>query len=384
MYAYARIVRALSDLRKGVCVCIVLFALVFSFVSVTHAQELYQEEQSVRQAVVVEIVNQEMRPLPFLEQERLFQTIRAELLDGPREGEIVTVENDYLALEPGDRFYAIEFRDVGGVEYYNVQDVRRLEPLFALVVLFAAMVILLGGWKGLRSLIALAISFGAIFYILIPGLLNGWHPIVLSTSVAAAILLFAICFTHGFTRASLIAYMGTLIGVAFAGVLAMVSVAMTTLSGFGSDDAVFLNVTTQGSLDFVGLLVGAIIIGMLGVLDDIAVTQVAIVQELKRSASHLSKRDLFLRSLHVGREHASALVNTLVLAYTGVALPLLLLLYLSPNTLMGAINMEVIATEIVRTVVGSIGLIITVPIVTLLAVAFLRDTDLTAEHGHVH
>jgi uncharacterized membrane protein len=145
-----------------------------------------------------------------------------------------------------------------------------------------------------------------------------------------------------------------------------------------------LNFNTDGVLDFTGLLLGAIIVGVLGVLDDIAVTQAAVVAELYSSNKSLSLREVYRRALRVGREHVGALVNTLVLAYAGASLPLLMYFYLAPVGFWSLINSELFATEIIRAVVGSIGLILTVPIVTGLAVWYLKDYESKHSHGHSH
>jgi uncharacterized membrane protein len=165
---------------------------------------------------------------------------------------------------------------------------------------------------------------------------------------------------------------------------AIYSVGITKLSGFGTDETVYLNFTTSGSLDFVGLLLGAMIIGILGVLDDIAVTQAAVVSELYDSNPNLTWQEVYKKGIRVGKEHVSALVNTLVLAYTGVALPLLLYFYLSPAGFAPILNMEIISTEIVRIIVGSVGLIMTVPIVTILAAFYLKGYKSKHAHSHSH
>ena len=235
----------------------------------------------------------------------------------------------------------------------------------------------------MRSLLALGGSFFAIFYILMPGLLNGWNPLFASFLVASGILFAAIFFTHGFNRESAVAYFGTMISVLITGLFAIFAVYSTDLSGFSSDESVYLNFNTQGSLDFTALLLGAIIIGVLGVLDDIAVTQAAVVAELFDSNEKITRLEVYKRALRVGREHVGALVNTLVLAYTGASLPLLLYFYLSPANLVRSVNSEIFATEIVRAIVGSVGLILTVPIVTLLAVVYLKGHK-SKGHAHLH
>jgi uncharacterized membrane protein len=245
-------------------------------------------------------------------------------------------------------------------------------------------IIIFGGWQGVRSLIALIGSFFAIFYILIPGLLNGWSPLVSSFFVASGILFVAIFFTHGFNRESLIAYIGTMISVFVTGIFAIFVVKSTSLTGFASEESTYLNIGTNGALDFTSLLLGAIIIGFLGVLDDIAVTQAAVVSELYDSNPSISKIEVYKRAMRVGREHVGALVNTLILAYTGASLPLLLYFRMSDMNFSTVVNLEIFSTEIVRSIVGSMGLILTVPIVTILSVAYLKGYKSKHSHHHHH
>jgi uncharacterized membrane protein len=271
-----------------------------------------------------------------------------------------------------------------GREAYGVINVDRRGALFFLVAVFMVVVVAFGGWQGVRSLCALAGSFFAIFYVLMPGILGGMSPLVVSILVASGILFAAIFFTHGFNRESLVAYGATMLAVLCTGLFAVFAVYLTDLSGFADEASVYLNFNTRGELDFTALLLGAIIIGVLGVLDDIAVTQAAVVTELYKSNTSLSRREVYQKALRVGREHVGALVNTLVLAYTGASLPLLLHFYTASSSFGMAVNTELFATEIVRTVVGSVGLVLTVPIVTVLAVFYLQGYQSQHAHGHTH
>lgn len=362
---------------------LVVFYISFLIPTPTFGQELYNDYQGTLRGKVVEIVKQEQRQIPGTDTEHLYQTIKAEILEGEKEGEIITIENDYLELDEGDKFYFNYLVDIGGLERYEVINIDRKGSLIFLGLVFVFAVILFGGKQGVRSLIALVGSFLAIFYILMPGLLHGWNPIVASSLVASGILFLAIFFTHGFNRESVVAYGGTMIAVLLTGLFAVFAVNNADLSGFASDESTYLNFNTRGTLDFTALLLGAIIIGILGVLDDIAVTQAAVVSELYDSNPEMSRREVYKRAIRVGREHVSALVNTLVLAYTGASLPLLLYFSMSPSSFGSVINLEIIATEIVRAIVGSVGLILTVPIVTILAVMYLKGYK-PSHHGHSH
>lgn len=350
---------------------IILCLVLFSIAALASAQELHQDLQGVWRAEVIEVISEESLIVPGTDVKTETQTLNVRLLEGERQGSFVEFENDYIQLKVGDRFYLNYLVTIHGDEFYSVREVDRRNAMFTLLALFVAAVLLFGGWQGLRSLLSLAGSLLVIVYILVPQLVSGISPVPLSIVVAGLILFFAIFFTHGFNIRSLIAYGGTMIAVLITGMLAFVSIQGTGLTGFSSDETVYLNLSTGGELDFVGLLLAAIIIGALGVLDDIAVTQVAVVRELFE-AGVKEKWEIYKKAIRVGREHVGALVNTLVLAYAGAALPLLLLFSLSESGPLTIINREIFATEIVRSLVGSVGLILAVPITTLLAVVVLK------------
>ncbi|MES2471106.1 MAG: YibE/F family protein [Patescibacteria group bacterium] len=364
--------------------------MVFGFLALqpmeTFAQEavLIQDKIEIVKAKVIEVVDQEKREVPGTDVESIYQTIKVEILEGEKKGEVITLENDFLVLKAGDRFFLHHSTDgMTGKEMYSVRDKDRRGVMLAFVALFVAVVIIFSGKQGLRSILSLAGSFFVILYVLVPTLLQGYPPVLTSIVIAAVILFLAIFLTHGFNKESTVAFSGTVIAVILTGVLAYLGVKFAGLTGFASEEAVYLNFNTRGALDFAGLLLGGIMIGVLGVLDDIAVTQAAVVSELYNSGSNLTGREIYKKALRVGKEHVGALVNTLALAYTGASLPLLLLFSTSDSSIASIINQEIFATEIIRTVVGSIGLILTVPITTLLAVYLLKGYK-GKHHGHNH
>lgn len=368
--------------------CILFLVIIggwFSFLDApAAAQTLHNDTEGIWRAEVIEVVETGERLIPGTETTTRFQTIRAQVLDGPSSGNLITVEDDYLNLNVGERFYYTHTIFINDTEAYGVLHRDRSGALILLAVIFMAAVVALSGWQGVRSLIALAGSFAAIFFILLPSILAGWNPLAASALVAAVVLFGAIFFTHGLNRESIVAYTGTMIAVSITVLFALFAVSITFLTGFASEGSTALNFNTKGTLDLSAVLLGAIIIGVLGVLDDIAVTQAAVVTELFNSNRACTRRLVFTKALRVGREHVGALVNTLVLAYTGAALPLLLYYYLASSSMSMALSSELFATEIVRIIVGSVGLILTVPIVTGLAVWYLKDYKPTHSHSHHH
>jgi uncharacterized membrane protein len=344
-----------------------------------YAQELHQDLQGVWRAQVLEVEDQRVVIVPGTDVENRVQTLKVLILEGERQGEEVRFENDYIQLKKGDRFYLNYLITIGGVELYSVREVDRRFAMAMVALIFVATILLFGGMQGFRALLSLSGSLFVIIYVLVPNLVKGYSPIPLSILVAGAVLFFAIFFTHGFNRRSAIAFMGTIIAVGLTGLLAVFSINLTSLTGFSSDESIYLNLNTGGQLNFVGLLLAGIIIGALGVLDDIAITQVAVVREIYGAGKNLTQWQVYKRAIRVGKEHVGALVNTLVFAYTGAALPLLLLFSLSDSSMLSIINREVFATEIIRSLIGSIGLVLCVPITTLLAAFLLHkhpDTEL--------
>jgi uncharacterized membrane protein len=371
-----------KNFRANTHILFLAIVIFFTIPIFSSAQEVYNDYQGTWKAKVVEIKNEQYEEISGTN--FLVQTMQVEILEGPQKGELIEIENDFLELDKGDKFYFNHNIHIDGRHFYSVINIARQGPLLLLLGIFALAVIAFGRWQGVRSLVALVASFAAIMFVLIPGILSGWNPLLASFLVAGAILFSAIFFTHGFNRESTVAYTGTMIAVVLAGLFAIFAVHITKLSGFAAEESVYLNFNTGGTINFTALLLGAFIIGFLGVLDDIAITQSAVVTELYASNPHITKREVYSRAMRVGREHVGALVNTLVLAYTGASLPLLLYFNLSPTSIGTTINLEVFATEIVRIIVGSIGLILTVPIVTFLAVNYLKGYKSKHSHHHGH
>lgn len=376
---------------KKILIFFIFFSIIFSSLNnVSHSQELLQDQTEILKAKVLKIQKQEIKDILGTDVEAVHQTLLVKILEGDKKDREVVVENDYRQLEEGQKFFLYYSKDaLDGREMFSVKDINRLSPLMWFVALFVLVIIIFSGKQGVRSLLALTGSFLIIIYILLPLLLKGYPPIITSIAIASLVLFVAIYFTHGFNKQSSVAFSGTVFAVIITGLLAYLGVEFASLSGFSSEEAVYLNFNTRGALDFGGLLLGGIMIGVLGVLDDIAVTQAAVVSEIFDSAPHLSRLEVYKKALRVGREHVGALVNTLALAYTGTALPLILLFSTSTSPFSTIINQEIFATEIIRTIVGSIGLVLTVPITTLLAVYFLKGYKGKHEHhghshGHVH
>jgi uncharacterized membrane protein len=365
-------------------ILVVVLGWVAGFPGLVSGQAVHQEWQELARAEVIEVLEEYERDIMGTGATTTVQTLRVQLRSGSKEGEVVRLENDLVVLEEGDRIFVDRLIAIDGTEYYLFKDVERRPQLVYLGVLFLVLVVVFAGWQGVRAVGSLMLSVAAILLLLVPALLKGYSPVLVSLGIAAVILAATLFLTHGVNARSVIAYIGTLTAVAVTCVVSLISVSSMRLTGFASDASVFLNFSTGGTLDFAGLLLGSIIIGLLGVLDDVSITQASVVQELRAANRSLTWRELYGRALRVGRDHVGSLVNTLALAYVGAALPLVLLFARADSALALTLNQEVVAVELVRIIVGSIGLVLAVPATTLLAAWYFKDRDVPHMHDHGH
>lgn len=318
------------------------------------------------------MLKQETKAIPGLYATSTYQTIKVLILEGTEKGQTELIDNDYLILSKGDVFYLRHtVNKLEGINTYSVADPYRLPTVYFFIGLFIVCVLIFGGKQGMRGLIALALSLASILYILLPSIINGYSPALVSIGVAALIIILGSYITHGFNRVTSSAVFGMIATVIVSGLLAYAAIHFGRLSGFATEEAIYLNMDTHGSINFAGLLLGGIIISLLGVLYDAAIGQAVSVDELHHVAPHLPRLAIFKSALRIGREHIGALVNILAIAYVGASLPLLLLFYQSSGNASLIVNQEIFSTEIIRAMVGSIGLVLAVPITTLIAVTFL-------------
>lgn len=352
------------------------------------AQEVHQDLQEIVTAEVLDVLSTDIREVEGTETTVSMQRIEAVLTSGTRDGQTIVFENEMIILEEGDEVYLNFVRTINGDEYYIFKDYKRHTQLWVLGGLFVALLLLFARMQGMRALLSLALSIAAIVFILVPLMLRGVDPVLVSVCVAAVVLACVLFLTHGLNARSYIALIGTFSAVVCTCILAWISVSTMRLTGFGNDAAVALNFSTGGSLDFTGLLLGSIIIGILGVLDDVSITQVSVVQELKAAQPSFMFKELYARAITVGKAHIGSLVNTLAFAYVGVSLPLVLLFARADAPLSLTLNQEVVAAELVRIIVGSIGLILAVPISTAVAVWWFSNHEVdehdVSSHGHSH
>lgn len=280
---------------------------------------------------------------------------------------VIEVTNDFLPVQAGDKVYVQGNPDDSENSPYVI-DVDRKAGLVWLAIIFVLLVVLVAGIKGIYSLIGLIFSFSVIFNFIIPQISAGRDPVSVGLAGAFLVLLTTLYISYGFNRKSLSALAGITVALILVGFTAGFLIKSLHFSGFSTEEAVYLNTASQTTISLTGLVIAGIIIAAIGVLDDVAVTQASTVMRLRSHASSLSNFELFKEAMEIGRDHISAVINTLALAYAGAALPLLLLLTLNNFPVGFTINGEIISEEIVRTIIASIGLVLSVPLTTMIAV----------------
>lgn len=318
-----------------------------------------------------------------------------ELQSGPDAGGNAEVDLGPEGVEPaiavGDQLRVAANPTVpeqGGAVAYSIVDFERKAPMLWLALMFAALVIVFGRARGALSLVGLGLSLAVVLGFIVPSILEGNSPLLVAFVGSLAVMLVTIPLAHGLGPKSLAAILGTALSLLLVIGLAEAFTQLTNLTGISSEEAAVLQVNDFG-IDLRGLLIAGMVIGALGVLDDVTVSQASTVLALKAANPGQGFRELYARAIAVGQDHVSATVNTLVLAYVGSALPALLIFGSGDIGALEAANLELVAKEIVGTLVGSVGLIAAVPITT--ALAGLLATRLPGEElsaaavaGHSH
>ncbi|MBX3030537.1 MAG: YibE/F family protein [Chloroflexi bacterium] len=303
---------------------------------------------------------------------------RVLLLEGPRAGEVVgawlgvsTTATRVEAFSVGDEVMVSFTGQPDGVPFITVADHYRIPILAVLAIVFVAAILLVGRGQGLRALVALAFTVALVIKVVVPQILAGAPPVPVAIIVASVVTVVTIGLTEGFRRPAIAAILGTIGGLVTTGIASWLVSEAARFNVSGQDDLLFLWSILGETIDVRGLLLTGVILGALGVLDDVSVTQAAAVGELAEHAG-LRGRALWSSALRVGRSHIGATVNTLFLAYVGASLPLVLLFVVAGQSGTMAINSEVVAVEVVRTLAGGLGIVAVVPITTAIA-TFLED-----------
>ncbi len=367
---------ALLHRRLLVVVGLLLVATIVGMVALWPRAERLPEAQAAPEDLVtarileVQLSHGEADPMIGLSGETVRVTL--ELLEGPEQGTVVTLADiptdGYPDFRVGDRV-ELAPTDVPGSEVgYFITDFQRLPTLWILLGVFVLAVLAVGRWHGLRSLLGLALSLLIVVRFIVPAILSGQSPPLVALVGALAVMIVTLYLTHGVTEMTTAAVVGTAAALTLTVALGLLFIDRGRITGFASDDAVFARLAVDG-LDLRGLVLAGLIIAALGVLDDVTISQSSTVFALHDTDPTLTWTALFARAMRVGRDHIASVVNTLFLAYAGASLALFVLFSTGGLRVAEILNSEVLAEEIVKTVVGSIGLIAAVPLTTALASA---------------
>jgi uncharacterized membrane protein len=319
------------------------------------------------EATITQII--EEKKIVVMESDQLYQKLELEL--STPDHKKITVENGNQPMASIIK-YAVNDRVLVNIttspegEEYVITDFVRKDSLVLLSIIFVILLVAIAKWKGLSSLLGMIFTFFIVFTFILPRLLAGNNPILIAVGASLVIIPVSFYLAHGLNKKTTIAIISSIISLIITAALASIFTQIGHLTGLSSEEAGMLSID-QGNLNMKGILLAGIVIGALGVLDDITISQAAIVDELATTAKLTRAKDLYSRSMVIGKDHITSMVNTLVLAYTGASLPLLLIFTNNPHPFLEIINYELIAEEIIRTLVGSIGLILAVPITTMIA-----------------
>ncbi|GIK83981.1 MAG: hypothetical protein BroJett025_06030 [Patescibacteria group bacterium] len=289
----------------------------------------------------------------------------------------VTLGDEYQPItqrqlrEVGDQVILYSSESQPGEISTVIADLYRMPTIIWLSILFVVIVIGVGKRKGVLSILGMIASLLVLLKFIIPQILLGANPILISLFGSLLIGSATVYLSHGYNLKSHIALFSMMTSLAFVSVISYLAVVSASMFGLGSEEAAFLQVGNTANINLQGLLLGGIMLGALGVLDDVTVSQVSIVFQLRAAKKTIKFQELYNRALEVGRDHVASLVNTLVLAYAGANMPLFLLFTINESVpTWVTLNSEVIVEEVIRTLTGSMGLVLAVPLTTLIATTF--------------
>ncbi len=319
-------------------------------------------------ATIIKVV--EEREIDVMGAKQLYQKLELEISSPDKK--IVFVENGNIPLvniikySVNDRVVVNTTAGSAGEQEYVIVDFVRSDSLLLLSIIFTALLVLIARLKGLSSLLGMIFTFFVVFAFILPRISSGDSPVAIAIIGSLIIIPVSFILAHGFNKKTVVAIISSVLTLIITTVLGSIFINIGHLTGLSSEEAGMLALDRQ-NLNMKGVLLAGMVVGALGVLDDITISQAAIVDELSRTAKLYNPRELYSRSMIIGKDHITSMVNTLVLAYAGASLPLLLIFINNPHPFGEIVNYEMISEEIIRTLIGSIGLILAVPITTYLA-----------------
>jgi len=379
---YSKLVRSISIRKKAKHLRPTLFLFLF-FLSIVSITDRVYAQNDVNLPTTLTYEGEVKNVVEEVKNNNggYYQKLEIEILDRDLRGKVLDVENGSVETpvsqkyKKGDTLVLTGFKDDSGEVRLYVNDYVRRGQLLSLFLIFLVLSIAVAGKRGVTSFIGMAVTFFIIFSLVLPKISTGSNPILVIFIFSLLTIPITFYLSHGLNKKTTVAVVGTFISLLITVVLSVIYVHSAKLTGYTTDEAAFLQIMKGGVMNMRGILLAGIIIGFLGVLDDITISQSAVVFQLKSANKKIGFSELFTRSMDIGRDHISSMINTLVLVYAGASLPLLLLFEDSSKTFGEVVNYEIISSEIIRTLLGSIGLIIAVPITTVIAALVASNLD---------
>lgn len=365
---------------------ILIFILLFSLWTSTVFAEDFPEPLSEKAKVLQ--AGQAQNDDGNLYGEFQMQKVKIEILSGEHKGDILDVENNLsdneaynIFVKKGDNVVVMIEEHEDGYDAY-IADYYRSDYTLFLMILAAVLVLIIGKSKGLKAVISLGLTIVAIIYILLPQILKGRDPVYISILISIAITVITIFLVGGVNNKSISAILGTIIGVVIAGVISYIVGTKAHLTGLSAEEAtMLLYIPQKVTFDFRNLLFAGIILGSLGAVMDVGMSISSSIEEIYNANPELGVKELFKSGMNVGKDIMGTMINTLILAYAGTSIPILLVFMAYETSFTKIFNLDIIATEIVRSLSGSIGLILTIPVTAIIASALLKKSTDTRNKG---
>jgi uncharacterized membrane protein len=307
------------------------------------------------------------------EEEYVCYTYTVELKDNKEIVETMpsTLESTEQPFKIGDSVYLTQLKSLEGNDTWSITGYARGRTILICSLGFIALAIIIGGWKSLGSVLSLLTSFVIIYFFIIPQIINTGKVILIGYIGVFLILIIGMYLSHGFRKLTTISLISTFVGVIIVSILTLILLEVLNITGLGEETAFLLSSQMNGTLNIKALFFTSILIGAAGVLDDVTVGQVSSMYEIYKANPRLTTKQLYSRTMNIGREHVSSMINTLFIVYAGSSLPLVVLMYLSNRNFETLISIDMISEEVARTLVISMSLLLVVPISTYISATIL-------------
>jgi uncharacterized membrane protein len=352
-------------MKKIVIAILIIFLTVIPVFAQSEQSESYKGQ--VEKVNIVDCEND-------VQENYVCYTYDVTILDTEEQVETMTVmlEEGDRPFEVGDKVYLTYMEGLGGNDIWSITGYARGTSVLVWSLLFVLLIFLIGGVKSLGSILSLILSFGVIYLFIIPQIINTGKVVLIGYIGVFLILVLGMYLSHGFKKTTTLALLSSLIGVGIVSVLSLLLLEIFNINGLGEETAFLLSSQMEGSINVKMLFYTSILIGAVGVLDDVTVGQVSSMNEIYEANREVSAAELYKRTMNVGKEHIASMINTLFIVYAGASLPLVLLMYLSNRDIGTLVSIDMISEEIVRTLAISISLLLVVPISTYISSLLLK------------